>query len=90
MTDQQWWDPMPPCELFYEKCWQLVGPSGRPVICDIREVSHGYETRASYDGADDIIATHFSADVRLARTKADLCWKELLAKGFTESGKEDV
>ncbi len=87
MTDE--WPPPPlaPPVPFYERCWQLVGPSRRTVTCDIRKIAAGFETRAGYS-EDDIIATHFSTDVRLARTKADLCWKELLAMGFTEIGRE--
>ena len=84
------WPPLPlvPREPSYEKCWQLTGPSDRPVICDIREMAAGYETRAGYSN-DDIIATHFSTDVRLARPKADLLWKELRWIGFAELGTED-
>jgi hypothetical protein len=47
-----------------------VGPSGKPVVCTVEDVSAGYEVRVGYS-SEDVLYTRLLSHLEAARHFAD-------------------
>jgi hypothetical protein len=63
-----------------ETCWQLLGPSLRPLVCAIYRTDVGLEVRVEY-GERSRLYTHRVAELFVAREEAAQLRDSLNAKG---------
>jgi hypothetical protein len=71
--------------VLIEMLWQVVGPSGKPIVCGVYETSAGLEVRCHLvESIDALVRSERVGDIDIARD-VSAAWKQAaLDKGFTE------
>jgi hypothetical protein len=50
-------------------CWRMRAPSGKVLTCGVYRTAAGFEARMGY--GEQLVASHFSRDVEIARENAE-------------------